>query len=87
MVFEWLVQLLAQIYEKKEIPGMFLQLDKLRFVTDYDQTKYKTEEDLNDDAILTLLPVVIAPKHRLKNLYTNFTTLFNTSNSQYSKKG
>ena len=76
-----------KIYEKKEIPGMFLQLDKLRFVTDYDQTKYKTEEDLNDDAILTLLPVVIAPKHRLKNLYTNYTTLFNTSNSKYSKKG
>ena len=76
-----------KIYEKKEIPGMFLQLNKLRFVTDYDQTKYKTEEDLNDDAILTLLPVVIAPKHRLKNLYTNYTTLFNTSNSKYSKKG
>ena len=76
-----------KIYEKKDMPGMFLQLNKLRFVTDYDQTKYKTEEDLNDDAILTLLPVVIAPKHRLKNLYTNFTTLFNTSNSQYSKKG
>ena len=76
-----------KIYEKKDMPGMFLQLNKLRFVTDYDQTKYKTEEDLNDDAILTLLPVVIAPKHRLKNLYTNYTTLFNTSNSQYSKKG
>ena len=76
-----------KIYEKKDMPGIFLQLDKLRFVTDYDQTKYKTEEDLNDDAILTLLPVVIAPKHRLKNLYTNFTTLFNTSKSEYSKKG
>jgi hypothetical protein len=76
-----------KIYEKKDMPGIFLQLDKLRFVTDYDETKYKTEEDLNDDAILTLLPVVIAPKHRLKNLYTNFTTLFNTSKSEYSKKG
>ena len=76
-----------KIYEKKDTPGIFLRLEKLRFVTDYDQTKYKTEEDLKDDALLTLLPVVIAPKHRLKNLYINFTTLFNTSESEYSKKG
>ena len=76
-----------KIYEKKDTPGIFLRLEKLRFVTDYDQTKYKTEEDMKDDALLTLLPVVIAPKHRLKNLYTNFTTLFNTSESEYSKKG
>ena len=76
-----------KIYEKKDTPGIFLRLEKLRFVTDYDQTKYKTEEDMKDDALLTLLPVVIAPKHRLKNLYINFTTLFNTSESEYSKKG
>ena len=76
-----------KIYEKKDTPGIFLRLEKLRFVTDYDQTKYKTEEDLKDDALLTLLPVVIAPKHRLKNLYINYTTLFNTSESEYSKKG
>ena len=76
-----------KIYEKKDTPGIFLRLEKLRFVTDYDQTKYKTEEDMKDDALLTLLPVVIAPKHRLKNLYTNYTTLFNTSESEYSKKG
>ena len=76
-----------KIYEKKDNPGIFLQLDKLRFMTDYDQTKYLTEEDLKDDALITLLPVVIAPKHRLKNLYTNYTTLFNTSESTYSKKG
>jgi len=76
-----------KIYEKKDNPGIFLQLDKLRFMTDIDQTKYLTEEDLKDDALLTLLPVVIAPKHRLKNLYTNYTTLFNTSESQFSKKG
>ena len=76
-----------KIYEKKDTPGIFLRLEKLRFITDYDQTKYKTEEDLKDDALLTLLPVVIAPKHRLKNLYINFTTLFNTSESEYSKKG
>ena len=75
------------IYEKKEYPGVFLQLEKLRFVTDYDETKYLTEEDLKDDALLTLLPVVIAPKHRLKNLYINYTTIFNTSSSTYSKKG
>ena len=76
-----------KIYEKKDTPGIFLQLDKLRFVTDYDQTKYISEEDIKDDAILTLLPVIIAPKHRLKNLYTNYTTLFNTSASKFSKKG
>ena len=76
-----------KIYERKDYPGIFLQLDKLRFVTDYDQTKYLSEEDIKDDALLTLLPVVIAPKHRLKNLYTNYTTLFNTSNSTFSKKG
>lgn len=75
-----------KIYEKPEYPGIFLELDKLRFMTDYDQTKYLTEEDLHDDALLTLLPVVIAPKHRIKNLYTNYTTLFNTSESTYSKK-
>ncbi len=76
-----------KIYERKDIPGIFLNLDKLRFMTDYDQTKYISEEDINDDALLTLVPVVIAPKHRLKNLYTNYTTLFNTSNSTFSKKG
>ena len=76
-----------KIYEKKDTPGIFLQLEKLRFVTDYDQTKYISEEDIKDDAILTLLPVIIAPKHRLKNLYTNYTTLFNTSASKFSKKG
>ncbi len=76
-----------KIYERKDVPGIFLELDKLRFMTDYDQTKYITEEDLHDDALLTLLPVVIAPKHRLKNLYTNYTTLFNTSESTFSKKG
>jgi hypothetical protein len=76
-----------KIYEKKDMPGVFLKLDKLRFMTDYDQTKYLSEEDLHDDALLTLLPVIIAPKHRLKNLYTNYTTLFNTSKSTYSKKG
>jgi hypothetical protein len=76
-----------KIYERKDYPGIFLQLDKLRFVTDYDQTKYLSEEDIKDDALLTLLPVVIAPKHRLKNLYTNYTTLFNTSKSTFSKKG
>ena len=76
-----------KIYERKEYPGTFLELDKLRFMTDYDQTKYLSEEDLKDDALLTLLPVVIAPKHRLKNLYTNYTTIFNTSSSTYSKKG
>ena len=53
-----------KIYEKKDMPGIFLNLNKLRFMSDYDQTKYLTEEDLNDDALLTLLPVVIAPKHR-----------------------
>ena len=76
-----------KIYEKKDTPGIFINLDKLRFMTDYDQTKYLSEEDINDDALLTLVPVVIAPKHRLKNLYTNYTTLFNTSSSTYSKKG
>ena len=76
-----------KIYEKKDIPGIFLKLEKLRFVTDYDQTKYISEEDIKDDAILTLLPVIIAPKHRLKNLYTNYTTIFNTSESKFSKKG
>jgi len=76
-----------KIYEKKDMPGIFLNLNKLRFMSDYDQTKYITEEDLNDDALLTLLPVVIAPKHRLKNLYTNFTTLFSTDSSIFSKKG
>ena len=76
-----------KIYEKKDNPGIFLQLDKLRFMTDTDQTKYLTEEDLKDDALLTLLPVVIAPKHRLKNLYQNYTTLFSTSESEFSKKG
>ena len=76
-----------KIYEKKDNPGIFLQLDKLRFMTDIDQTKYLTEEDLKDDALLTLLPVVIAPKHRLKNLYANYTTLFSTSESEFSKKG
>ena len=76
-----------KIYEKKEYPGTFLQLEKLRFMTDYDQTKYLSEEDLKDDALLTLLPVVIAPKHRLKNLYVNYTTIFNTSKSTFSKKG
>ena len=75
-----------KIYEKPDYPGIFLELDKLRFMTDYDQTKYLTEEDIKEDALLTLLPVVIAPKHRLKNLYTNFTTIFNTSDSKYSKK-
>ncbi len=75
-----------KIYEKPECPGIFLEVDKLRFVTDYDQTKYLTEEDLHDDALLTLLPVVIAPKHRIKNLYTNYTTIFNTTESTYSKK-
>ena len=76
-----------KIYERKDYPGIFLQLDKLRFMTDVDQTKYLTEEDLKDDAMLTLLPVIIAPKHRLKNLYANFTTLLGTSESTYSKKG
>ena len=75
-----------KIYERKDTPGIFINLDKLRFITDYDQTKYLSEEDINDDALLTLVPVVIAPKHRLKNLYTNYTTLFNTSSSTYSKK-
>ena len=76
-----------KIYETKDYPGTFLQLEKLRFMTDYDQTKYISEEDIKEDALLTLLPLVIAPKHRLKNLYNNFTTLFNTSESEYSKKG
>jgi hypothetical protein len=76
-----------KIYEKKGMPGIFLNLNKLRFMSDYDQTKYITEEDLNDDALLTLLPVIIAPKHRLKNLYKNFTTLFSTDKSTFSKKG
>jgi hypothetical protein len=76
-----------KIYEKNDYPGIFLQLEKIRFMTDYDQTKYLSSEDLKDDALITLLPVVIAPKHRLKNLYTNYTTLFNTSSSTYSKKG
>ena len=43
-----------KIYEKKDTPGIFLRLEKLRFITDYDQTKYKTEEDMKDDALLTL---------------------------------
>ena len=76
-----------KIYEKKDMPGIFLNLNKLRFMSDYDQTKYITEEDLNDDALLTLLHVIIAPKHRLKNLYKNFTTLFSTDKSTFSKKG
>jgi hypothetical protein len=76
-----------KIYEKKDTPGIFLNLNKLRFMTDYDQTKYLSEEDLNDDALLTLLPVIIAPKHRLNNLYTNYTTLFSTEKSTFSKKG
>ena len=76
-----------EIYEKKDTPGIFLKLEKLRFMTDYDETKYLSEEDIKDDALLTLLPVVIAPKHRLKNLYINYTTLFNTSESEFSKKG
>ena len=58
-----------KIYEKKDTPGIFLRLEKLRLVIDYDQTKYKTEEEMKDDALLTLLTVVIAPKHRLKFIY------------------
>ena len=77
----------CKIYEKKEYPGIFLHLDKLRFMKDYVETKYISEEKLKDDAMLTLLPVVIAPKHRIKNLYTNYTTIFNTSESTFSKKG
>ena len=76
-----------KIYEKKDYPGTFLQLEKLRFMTDYDQTKYISEEDIKEDALLTLLPLVIAPKHRLKNLYNNYTTIFSTPESKFSKKG
>jgi hypothetical protein len=76
-----------KIYEKKDYPGTFLQLEKLRFMTDYDQTKYISEEDIKEDALLTLLPLVIAPKHRLKNLYNNYTTVFSTPESKFSKKG
>ena len=76
-----------KIYETKDYPGTFLQLEKLRFMTDYDQTKYISEEDIKEDALLTLLPLVIAPKHRLKNLYNNYTTIFSTPESTFSKKG
>jgi hypothetical protein len=76
-----------KIYETKDYPGTFLQLEKLRFMTDYDQTKYISEEDIKEDALLTLLPLVIAPKHRLKNLYHNYTTTFSTPESTFSKKG
>ena len=59
------------IYEKIDMPGILVKLEKIRFVTYNDQTKYKTEEDLKDDAIFTILPVIIVSKHCLKNLYTN----------------
>ena len=55
-------------------------------MTDFDQTKYLSEEDIKN-AFLTSLKVFIAPKHHLKNLYINYTTLFKTSESKYSKKG
>ena len=42
---------------------------------------------LDDDDLLTLLLVVIAPKHSLKNLYTNFTILFGIDSSIFNKKG
>ena len=42
-----------KIYETKDYPGTFLQLEKLRFMTDYDQTKYISEEDIKEDALLT----------------------------------
>ena len=54
-------------------------------MTVYDQIKYILEEVLNEDALLTLVPVIIAPKHRLKNLYTNYTTIFSTDTSTFSK--
>ena len=70
-----------KIYEKpEEYPGIFLELTKLRFVTDYDETKIITEEEMKDDAMLTFVPVVIAPKKRLNNLYENYTEIIGREN-------
>ena len=76
-----------KIYEKPEsYPGIFLELSKLRFITDYDETKYISEENINDDAMLTFVPVIIAPKKRLNSLYENYTKIISTEDSQVVPK-
>ena len=70
-----------KIYEKPEnYSGIFLELSKLRFVTDYNETKYISEEEIKDDAMLTFVPVIIAPKKRLNNLYENYTKIISEAN-------
>ena len=76
-----------KIYEKPEqYPGIFLELSKLRFVTDYDETKYISEEDIKDDAMLTFVPVIIAPKKRLHNLYDNYTKILSKEDAKVLPK-
>ncbi len=60
------------LYEKKEYPGFFLKLKGFGFITDKDRSKYYERVPLDDDAMLTLMPVIIAPKDRVDYLTTNY---------------
>ena len=44
--------------------------------------KFITEETLKDDDMLTFVPVIIAPKKRLNNLYENFTKILSDNGAE-----
>ena len=66
--------------EKGENPEIYLKLNKIRFVKDVEQTKVFTDVDINDNAMLTLMPVVIAPKQRVTEMITNYKNFFDNHN-------
>ena len=66
--------------EKGENPEIYLKLNKIRFVKDVEQTKVFTDVDINDNAMLTLMPVVIAPKQRVTEMITNYKNFFDNNN-------
>ncbi len=60
------------IYQKSEYPGVFVKLSGLGFITDKNWWKTYKEVPLNDDAMFTLMPLIIAPKKRVSFLETEY---------------
>lgn len=74
------------IYENDKMQGTFIKLTNLVINTDKDWKVTLEKIPINDDALLTLMPVVVAPKHRETFLYDNYLPKITNANSQIENK-
>lgn len=74
------------IYENKKMQGTFIRLSNLVLSTDKDWKVTLEKIPIDDDALLTLMPVVVAPGDRETFLYDNYFPKMQDKDSKLENK-